>query len=488
MSVKHFIAVDLGATSGRTIVGTLRNGVMELKQLTRFANPIVENCGHFYWNIFHLYDEILNGLKKAHSEGIKVESIGIDTWGVDFACFGRDGELLRSPYSYRDPQNMGQANEFFKKIPRKDVYDITGNQIMDINSLYQMSGLRNRGCTSFANASKILFTPDALSYMLTGNMVTEYTIASTSQLLNPRTKKFDDRLMRAVGVDQSKFGRFVFPGTAVGYLNETVKKRTGLGNIPVIAVAGHDTASAVAATPAVNEKFAYISSGTWSLMGIEVKDAIINKQTYEKNFTNEGGVNGTTRFLKNICGMWLLERCRGEWGPNKYNYRELDQVALRTEPFRSVVNPDAPCFVNPPSMIKAIQKYCKETGQAVPETDSHVARCIYDSLALRYRQVFDDLKVLSPHPIERLHVIGGGSMNPVLNQQTSNVLGIPVSAGPSEATALGNVLIQAKAAGHVKDIRSVVRNSVELAEFTPKDRSLWETGYEKYLKCYREDI
>lgn len=488
MSVKHFIAVDLGATSGRTIVGTLRNGAVELKQLTRFANPIVENCGHFYWNIFHLYDEILNGLKKAHSEGIKVESIGIDTWGVDFACFGRDGELLRSPYSYRDPQNMGQANEFFKKIPRKDVYDITGNQVMDINSLYQMSGLRKRGCTSFANASKILFTPDALSYMLTGNMVTEYTIASTSQMLNPRTKKFDDRLMQAVGVDQSKFGRFVFPGTAVGYLNETVKKRTGLGNIPVIAVAGHDTASAVAATPAVNEKFAYISSGTWSLMGIEVKDAIINKQSYEKNFTNEGGVGGTTRFLKNICGMWLLERCRGEWGPNKYTYRELDEVALRTEPFRSVVNPDAPCFVNPPSMIKAIQKYCKETRQPVPETDSHVARCIYDSLALRYRQVFDDLKVLSPHPIERLHVIGGGSMNPVLNQQTSNVLGIPVSAGPSEATALGNVLIQAKAAGHVKDIRSVVRNSVELAEFTPKDRSLWESGYEKYLKCYREDI
>lgn len=485
---KNFFAVDLGATSGRTILGTLINGKAEIKEVTRFSNPIIETCGHFYWDIYNLYNEIINGLKKVHSDGIEIESIGIDTWGVDFTMIGKDGELLRCPYSYRDTHTFGAANDFFKKIPRETVYDITGIQVMDINSLYQLHTLNKNNNVALKNAQKILFTPDALSYMLTGEMVTEYTIASTSQMLNPRTKKFDDKLLNAVGLSADKFGRFVFPGEKIGTISKSVQKSTGLGPIPVVAIAGHDTASAVAATPASNEKFAYLSSGTWSLMGIEVKDAIINHSSFIKNYTNEGGVGGTTRFLKNICGMWLLERCRLEWGPNKYTYRGLDALAAKLPPFRSVINPDAPCFANPPSMMKAIRDYCKKTGQEVPNDDIAITRCILDSLALRYKQVAADLQEFSPHHIDTLHVIGGGSQNVVLAQYTSNAVGIPVVAGPSEATAYGNIMIQAKSAGFVDDIRKVVRNSVSPVFFEPKEKDEWAHGYELYLKNYKEDI
>lgn len=306
MKNMNFFAVDLGATSGRTILGTIGGDKIELKELTRFPNNIIETGGHFYWDIYALYLEIIKGLKKVAQEKITIQSVGIDTWGVDFALIGKDGALLRSPYCYRDPHTVGAPEEYFTHIPRERVYELTGIQIMNFNTLFQLSTLHRNRCSALEAADKILFMPDALSYMLTGEMVTEYTIASTSQILNPRTKRFEKELLDVAGVKEEQFGRFVYPGEKIGVLSEEVQKMTGLGPVPVIAVAGHDTASAVAAVPARNANFAYLSSGTWSLMGIEVKDAIINKDSYEKNFTNEGGVEGTTRFLKTFvaCGCW----------------------------------------------------------------------------------------------------------------------------------------------------------------------------------------
>lgn len=309
-----YFAVDLGATSGRTIVGTIVDGKVELEELTRFPNNLIETGGHFYWDIYALYFEIIKGLKLAAKRGLEIESIGIDTWGVDFVCVGNDGALLRNPISYRDPYTFGVPEEYFANaVSKEDVYRATGIQFMNFNSLFQLYAMRLAGNSALNNANKILFVPDALSWMLTGKAVCEYTIASTSQLLNPVTKELDPRLLDSLELSGDMFGPMVTPGHRIGTLTEEVQKMTGLGPVPVIAVAGHDTASAVAAVPAKDERFAYLSSGTWSLMGIETKEPIINNVSYDRNFTNEGGIEGTTRFLKNICGMWLLERCRKEW-------------------------------------------------------------------------------------------------------------------------------------------------------------------------------
>lgn len=492
MGHTYFFAADLGATSGRTIIGCLGEGKIELRELTRFPNHIIEVCGHCYWDIFALYREIVNGLKAAAAENIPIRSIGIDTWGVDFVLIGKDGEPLRNPYSYRDPHTAGAPEEYFTRVPRERVYGLTGIQIMNFNSLFQLSALHRSHNSALAAADKILFTPDALGYLLTGKKVTEYTIASTSQMLNPRTKRFEKELLDAAGVREEQFGRFVYPGEQMGVLTEEVQRLTGLGAVPVVSVAGHDTASAVAAVPAQNERFAYLSSGTWSLMGIEVKDAIIDKESYALNFTNEGGVEGTTRFLKNICGMWLLERCRKEWETTRsYSYAELIDAALAAPAFRSVINPDAPCFANPASMTEAIARYCRETNQPVPESCGEITRCIFDSLALRYKQVFASLQRMAPFPIEKLHIIGGGSRNNLLNQFTCNAVGVPVVAGPSEGTAIGNIMLQAKASGLVNDIasmRKLISASVETVSFEPQQAGEWETAYKKYIACYREDI
>lgn len=490
MTQTHFFAVDLGATSGRTILGTLSEGSLELRELTRFANPIIETGGHFYWDIYALYNEIIGGLKVVAREGVEIASIGIDTWGVDFVFVGKDGGLLRNPYCYRDPHTVGMMDDYFRHVGKERVYDLTGIQFMNFNSLFQLYTLHKAKDSALEAAEKILFMPDALSYMLTGEMVTEYTIASTSQILNPRTKQMEQELLDVCGIQASQFGRFVFPGTQIGVLSDEVQRQTGLGAIPVIAVAGHDTASAVAAVPAKDERFAYLSSGTWSLMGVEVKDAIINAESFDKNFTNEGGVEGTTRFLKNICGMWLLERCRKEWAEN-YSYNELIDAALAVPSFRSLINPDAPCFANPTSMIDAIKGYCRDTGQLVPESFGEITRCIFESLALRYRQVFGYLQQMAAFPIEVLHVIGGGSRNNLLNQFTCNAVGVPVVAGPSECTAIGNIMLQAKAAGVVEDIaamRRLIADSVETVIFVPEEDAVWDKGYEQYIKVYREDL
>ena len=483
----NFIAIDLGATSGRTILGNVADGKLSMRELTRFPNQIIQTGGHFFWDIFALYAEILRGLKLVASQGIQIQSIGIDTWGVDFVCIGKDGGILRNPYSYRDPQNKGiktlsnsplkGENSGQKVSPLRgdlegSIYERTGIQFLDFNSLFQLAAMRKNKDSALEAAEKVLFVPDALMYMLTGEAVCEYTILSTSQLLDPRTKKIDEELLDAVGMKRRQFGRYVNPGDVVGTLSKEVQQQTGLGAVPVVAVAGHDTASAVAAVPAEDEHFAYLSCGTWSLLGIETNEPIINEKSYEYNFTNEGGIEGTTRFLKNICGLWLLERCRGEWTDAPADVNEINKAAMTAPAFRSIINPDDPRFANPTSMVEAIKSYCRETNQPIPETWQQQARCIFESLALRYREVLGYLKELAPFPIERLHVIGGGTHNSHLMQMTADSTGLPVVTGPVEGTAIGNIMLQAKAAGLVSDrfdMRKIIAQSIETKTYLPKE-------------------
>lgn len=486
---KYFFAVDLGATSGRTILGTLNGTQLEQEELTRFPNNLIETGGHFYWDIYALYSEMIRGLKEVARRGITLTSIGIDTWGVDFVFIGEDNAILRNPMAYRDPHTFGKMEEYFEKvIDKKEVYGIAGIQFMNFNSLFQLYAMQQAGNSAYQHCKKILFLPDALSWMLTGEAVCEYTIASTSEMLDPRTGDLSEKLVKSVGLTREHFGRMVQPGTQIGVLTKEVQQITGLGAVPVIAVAGHDTGSAVAAVPAKNEQFAYLSSGTWSLMGIETKQAIINERSYDLNFTNEGGVEGTTRFLKNICGMWLYERCRKEWPEEvrQLSHPELQGSAMQVEAFRSIINPDDDLFANPPSMIEAIQGYCRQTGQPVPEQPSEICRCIFDSLALRYRQVFQWLKEFADFDLNVLHIIGGGSLNKYLNQFTADSLGVEVLAGPQECTAIGNIMMQAKAAGLVDDIwqmRRLIAASVEMVRYEPSaDTALWDEGYKKYIK------
>ena len=482
--VKYFMAVDLGATSGRTILGSLQNGKLEQEELTRFANPIIQLGRHFYWDIYALYNEIVRGLKTAADRRVELTSVGIDTWGVDFVCVGKDGHLLRNPYSYRDPHTEGAMEAYFQRIPKEKVYEKTGIQFMNFNSLFQLSAMQQAGDSALQAADKILFMPDALMYMLTGEAVCEYTILSTSQMLDPRTGRIDKELIAAVGLTEDRFGRYVNPGEVVGTLSPEVQKMTGLGAVPVVAVAGHDTGSAVAAVPAQDPDYAYLSCGTWSLLGIETRDAIINEDSFRYNFTNEGGIEGTTRFLKNICGMWLLERCRKEWTDAPANVNEVNAQAMTAPAFRSFINPDDPSFANPESMVEAIRDFCRRTGQPVPATYQETARCIFESLALRYRQVVECLRGFAPFPIRRLHVIGGGTYNRHLMQMAADSIGIPVITGPVEGTAIGNIMMQAKAAGLVGDMyemRRIIADSIEMNTYMPADKEAWDRAYERFL-------
>ncbi len=489
--IYHFFSFDLGATSGRSILGVLQDGRLDLQELTRFANKILRIDNKYYWNIYSLFEELKKGLQTAQEQGVELDSIGIDSWGVDFVCVGRDGSFLGFPRSYRDPYTWGIAEEYFTIIPKKDVYKCTGIQVMDFNSLYQLYAAKKEHCSALENAESILFIPDALIYLLTGRQICEYTIASTSQFINPVTKQVESRLLAAAGIHSALLPPLVLPGTVVGSVRGSIQKECKVGDIPVVAVGGHDTASAVVAVPAEDQHFAYLSSGTWSLMGIELKEPIINEKTLALNFTNEGGVEGTTRLLKNITGMWLLEQCRQEWeteGTN-YTYPEIVRLSGSVDSFQFLIDPDAPAFSNPESMTQAIVLYCKATGQESPCTHAEFIRCIFDSLALKYKYVLDCLQELAPFKIERLHVIGGGSQNKLLNQATANAVGIPVIAGPSEATAIGNIMMQAKALGLVKslkEIRTIVRNSVDFETYYPQETGVWHSAYTKFLSIIKK--
>lgn len=473
MKQYNFLAFDIGATSGRAVLGILEGGKFEMKEIHRFPNEIMELHGKYYWNIYKIYEALKEALCICAKEKIAIDSIGIDTWGVDFGYIAKDGTLLGLPRAYRDPYTTGVLDDFFKIVPADEVYRLTGTQFMNFNSLFQLFRAKEENFAPLKSAEEILFVPDLLAYLLTGQKVCEYTEASTSQFLNPVTKQIEGSLLEAAGLSPTLVRPLVMPGTRIGELTDALAEETGIGKVPVIAVASHDTASAVVAVPAESPRFAFLSSGTWSLMGIEVENPIITEESYKNNFTNEGGIEGTTRFLKNITGMWLLEQCRKEWekAGRVYDYPQIVSMAKDTEAFNTVVNPDDPRFAAPSSMTEAIVDYCKEKGLTPPSSDAEFVSCIFKSLAMRYKEILGLLKEMAPFEIDKLHVIGGGSKNDLLNQLTADAIGIPVVAGPSEATAIGNCLVQAKAAGLVEDrwaMRRIIADAYSPQVFYPQ--------------------
>ncbi|MBO4282224.1 MAG: rhamnulokinase [Bacteroidales bacterium] len=483
MKKQCFAAVDLGATSGRLMLAHVSESGVEMEEVCRFPNHLIQVGEHLHWDIYELYRQVVEGLKTIASQGVQLTSIGIDTWGCDFALLGKDGGLLRLPYAYRDPHTLHAAEAYFREFSREKTYAETGIQVMDFNSLFQFYTLRKNGDAAFAQAEKILFMPDALAYLLTGETVCEYTVATTAQIVDARRKCLSPEVLRSVGLTEDSFGRWVCPGTVVGPLTPALQKQTGLGAVPVVAVGGHDTASAVAAVPAKSSRFAYLSSGTWSLMGIETGRPLINADTERLNFTNEGGVCGSIRVLKNICGMWLLERCREKW-PD-IPYPDLIREAEGATAFRCLIFPDAPEFAMPDDMEAVIRAYCRKTAQAEPDSRAALVRCIFESLAMRYRQVLERLDSLSGEKAEALHIIGGGSRNDLLNQWTADSIGRPVVAGPSEATALGNVLLQCMAADpglKLSALRSLLAESLPLKSFHPQTSQAahWNTAYRRF--------
>lgn len=486
---KHtFLAFDLGATSGRAVIGILTSNALETKEIHRFPNSIMELHGKHYWNVYSLYNELKKALAICAQQGIKPQSIGIDTWGVDFGYVAEDGSIVSLPRAYRDPYTKGAPEELFKTVPRNEVYSRTGIQVMDFNSLYQLFAAKREGCSALQNAKSILFMPDLLAYMLTGKMICEYTEASTSQMISPKTKQFDKELVEAAGIDSNILLPVVMPGTLAGELTDEIAAETGIGKIPVYAVAGHDTASAIAAVPASDKEFAFLSSGTWSLMGIECEEPIITEETSRLNLTNEGGIDGTTCFLNNITGMWLLEQCLKEWDREgkHYSYSDVVEMAERAKPFISFINPNDPLFSNPSSMSDAIAVYCRNTGQEIPESHQQTVRCIFESLALCYRDTLENIQRVSPHAVKCLHIIGGGSKNRLMNQLTANATGLTIIAGPAEATAIGNCMIQARAAGLAGDrwdMRRIIRDTVKTETFIPQDNELWSEAYSRYKEA-----
>lgn len=476
MTKTYHLAVDLGATSGRTILASFDGKKVDMQEIARYHYPMLPIGSHQYWNLPLIYQHIIESMKKcagilAEMPGQpRLESIGIDTWGCDVAYFLKDGSIASLPYCYRDTHTVGAVDRFCKEMPKEEVYAKTGIQFMDFNTLFQLDTIRRNNPEVLDNADKILFMPDALSYMLTGKAVTERTVASTSQILNPNTGDLDDVLLAKIGLSRDKFGPMIEPGEEIGTLIPRLAEITGLGEVPVVAVAGHDTASAVAAVPTPDKDYAYLSCGTWSLLGIENEGPIITEKSLEYNFTNEGGVDGTIRVLKNITGLWLFERCREEFKDAPSDISELAALYLESD-CPSIVNPDDPSFANPKSMTKAIDEYCEKTGQPKPVTPADYVRVVYRSLAHRYGEITEWLRELSPVEIKRLHVIGGGSRNKHLMQMAADTLGIPIIAGPAECTALGNVLMQLRACkslSSLKDMREVAINSTETITFTPK--------------------
>lgn len=444
-----------------------------MEEVYRFPNQTLEIGGKYYWNVYGIYEHFLKCLTELGQRHIPIDSIGIDTWGVDFGCIGHDGTLLGLPRAYRDPYTDGVPEKFFKIVPRERLYAMTGIQTMNFNSVFQMFAQSEEGSVAYQHAKRILFMPDLLSYMLTRGKVCETTIASTSGLMNPKTQQLDDTLLQTVGLNPDRFADRVQPGEVVGKLRYNIAKVTGLGEVPVVAVAGHDTASAIVAVPAENdEHFAYLSSGTWSLMGIEVDEPIISEKSARLNFTNEGGIEGTTRFLKNITGMWLVEQCRKKWQAQgrDYSYTQLVEMAESAQAYTGRINPDDPRFANPADMETEIRNVLFDSGFAAPANDAEMLSCIYHSLAERYKEVLDMLQEMAPFKIEKLHIIGGGSANNLLNQWTANAIGMPVVAGPTEATAIGNLMVQAKAAGLVTDrwaMRKIIAQNFETKTFNP---------------------
>jgi rhamnulokinase len=484
---KNLLAFDYGAESGRAIIGTFDGNMITLDVVHRFPNRPVKTLGNFHWDALDLYREMLEGIRIAASQASHIDGIGVDTWGVDFALLAKDGSLLGNPRHYRDQHTENILELAFQKMPKETLYRNTGIQFMRFNSLFQLLALQRDRSSILESAKHLLFMPDLFNYFLTGIKVNEYSDASTSQMIDPNKRAYSSEVLKAFGIAPDLLGTLVQPGTVLGPLRQQILEETGINAAPVIAPATHDTASAVAAVPAGKSSWAYISSGTWSLMGIETLKPQMTEKALAYNFTNEGGVKGTTRLLKNIMGLWLVQECRRSWirSGKEYGYEELTRLAAEAAPFESLIHPDDDSFIVPLDMPKAIAAFCNKTGQKSPSSPGAFVRCALESLAVRYRWVMEKLEELSGEKIETIHVVGGGCQNALLCQFTADACNRTVVAGPSEATAVGNVLMQAMGLGLLSSLaeaREVVKRSFPLQTFTPKNPERWQEPYERVLK------
>ena len=494
MADKAFLAIDMGASSGRHVAGYFDGGRLRLKKLYRFDNGPVAAAGHLYWDLLGQWTHVKNGLRAAASAGAPIASIGVDTWGVDFGLLGRGNELLGNPVCYRDARTTGMLDRALSIVPREDQFQQTGVQFMQINTLYQLLSMRLGGSPLLDAAESLLMMPDLFHWLLTGNKSNEFTNATTSQCFDPRQQTWAVPLLERLGLPTHLFGEITQPGTNLGPLLSAVANETGLQGSHVVAPGTHDTASAVLAVPFTGQASAqpnwcYISSGTWSLMGVEVPAPVVNNKCLELNFTNEGGVGGTTRLLKNIGGLWLAQECRRVWNQagKNYSWDDLMRLSAAAKPLASLINPDAPEFLAPDNMPEAIRDFCRRSGQPLPKDEGAILCTAIDSLALRYRQVLDWLEELTGGSIDVIHIVGGGSQNKQLSQATANACNRRVVTGPVEATAAGNVLMQAIAAGEIANIREareVVARSFDVETYEPQNTAAWDEAFERFKKFF----
>lgn len=483
---KRVLAFDFGASSGRAIIGCFDGDKITLEEVHRFSNDPVSVGGTVYWDVLRLFYEIKQGIIKAKIAG-GFDSIGIDTWGVDFGLIDSEGKLMENPVHYRDARTAGLVDEAFKTMPKEKLYGITGIQFMELNTLFQLISLKKYRPWMLERADKMLFMPDLFGYMLTGKMCAEYSIASTSQLIDLDKRTWSKEILDAFGIKESVFAPLVQPGTVLGELSKEICEECGVDPVPVISVCGHDTQSAITSVPCEDGDFAFLSSGTWSLFGTELDKPIVNETSMNINITNEGGFDGSTGFLKNIIGLWLIQESRRQWKREgkEYSYADLEKLALAAEPFKCFIDPDAPEFVPHGNIPERVREFCRKTGQYVPETVGEIMRCIYESLAMKYRLTFEKLRECTERDYPVIHVIGGGTKDGLLCQMTANSCDRTVKAGPIEATVMGNVAVQLMSDGSVKNIgqaRKIVADSSELKTFEPKDTDKWAGAYENFLK------
>ncbi len=481
------LAYDLGASSGRALLGQLIDGKIVVEELHRFPNDPVQAGDRLYWDILRLLHELKQGLLKAKHRGIKLDSLAIDSWAVDFGLLGSNGELLGNPYHYRDGHTDGVMEQVMEELSASAIFGKTGIQFLPFNTIYQLAALKRADSPLLREAKHFLMIPDLLRYYLTGERFNEFSNATTTQLYNPVAGAWDEELIRAIGISPELFGKVVQPGAAVGKLRDSLCAELGIDSVPVYAVAEHDTGSAVAAVPAQDRSFAYLSCGTWSLMGTEVGEPVLGELAQELNFTNEGGAYGTYRLLKNIMGLWILQECRRAWEREgmSYDFPALVKLAHEAAPFAAFIDPDDPVFMAPGDMPARIADYCKRTGQSAPEGVGAVIRCILESLALKYRYVLELTERLSNQTFGGLHMVGGGIQNTLLCQWTANAIGKPVWAGPVEGSAIGNMIVQWIAGGQLADIweaRQVIRDSFPIEVYEPEQSGQWERAYRAFSR------
>jgi len=487
--VEKYIAVDLGAESGRVMLGLVSADKLVLEEIHRFGNGPIEDSGTLRWDFNGLLSEIKTGIgKAAKGAGEQARGIGIDSWGVDFGLLDADGKLLENPYHYRDSQTEGMQEKAFEMMDKRSIYDNTGVQFMVLNSVYQLLAMRLNNSAALAKAANLVFVGDLFTYCLCGEIFAEYSLASTSQFMDMRTGQWSKAVLEGLSLPSDIMPKIIDPGTVVGCLSDEIQSELGCGTMPVIAVGSHDTASAVTAVPAAADaNWAYLSSGTWSLMGVEIPQAIVNDKTFGYEFTNEGGVEKTIRLLKNIMGLWLVQECRRQWQREgaDLSHGEIAALAEKAEPFARSIDVDDSTFLAPGDMPKRINDYLVGTGQEPIADKGQMIRSILENLALKYRSITEAIEDVAESEIDVMHIVGGGIQNELLCQFTANALGKKVVTGPIEATAIGNILMQAIATGQIKSLaeaRKIVRNSFELKEYQPQETSRWREEYEQRKK------